>query len=548
LEDGNEVNNTLRHNLGLVTKAGTLIPSDRNNEMCKEFALRPWPFNVDSAGCNGVSTFWISHPDNIFENNSAAGSEQVGFYLIFYREPTGSSVGLLPAFHGERSPLLKFSGNRGHSNPDAAFLLDSGVKITNASDSDPRDVLAIIDLERYAPHVDRNLSLPRVPAEINDFIAYKNNRGIFLRGGDVWISAAQLSDNDVAVIMASESTLPYDAGSHQRLFNSIVVGRSEEDGNSSWSKRGGPCVGIQIQDGPILVVGNKFYNFTVSAERNSYAIGFLPENSGISSPANIIGYNSFYSKSVKVSIGGTVKGTEPDGDLTRNLFDATGSLTGVPGSYIIRPDNPLLMSTSCQTTTTVPPITFCPAARFGLLFVNVTARNLSLNIREITATGDPSPGMTLTGVIQGEPEVQLPTTTQFQPVIVANSQYRLTWNKTPVPSFIDLSTYRLNLMEYTQLELCYPRGTTFNVSSRVWDQTLDRVVSKTDLTMTTDLSTFLSDGSGKLYHWNAGTGLLTLKLVTSWQTSTFDYCPTQGCRFVSISANMGSSQELSCPK
>jgi hypothetical protein len=348
--------------------------------------------------------------------------------------------------------------------------------------------------------------------------------------------------------MASEPTLPYDSGSHQRLFSSIVVGRSAEDGNSSWSNRKGPCVGVQIQDGPIAAVLNKFYKFTPSAERNSYAIGFLPENSGISSPANIIGYNDFDSKSVKVSIDGTVEGTERDGDLTRNLYDAVGSLTGVPGSYIIRRDNPLLMSTSCQNTTTAPPITFCPAARFGVLFVNVTARNLSLNIREITATGDPSPGMTLTGVVQGEPEIQTPTNTQFQPVIVANSQYRLTWNKTPVPSFIDLSTYRLNLLEYTQLEICYPRGTTFNVSSRVWDQTLDRVVSRADLTMTTDLSRFFSDASGKLYHWNAGTGLLTLKLVTSWQTSTFDYCPPEGCRFVSISATMGSTQELSCPK
>jgi len=32
--DGIEVNNTLRHNLGLVTRAGTILPSERNATTC----------------------------------------------------------------------------------------------------------------------------------------------------------------------------------------------------------------------------------------------------------------------------------------------------------------------------------------------------------------------------------------------------------------------------------------------------------------------------------------------------------------------------------
>lgn len=34
LEDGVEQRNTLFHNLGLLTKPGTLLPTDRNNSMC----------------------------------------------------------------------------------------------------------------------------------------------------------------------------------------------------------------------------------------------------------------------------------------------------------------------------------------------------------------------------------------------------------------------------------------------------------------------------------------------------------------------------------
>lgn len=35
LEDGNEQRNTFRHNLGLVSLPGTLLPSDRDQYMCE---------------------------------------------------------------------------------------------------------------------------------------------------------------------------------------------------------------------------------------------------------------------------------------------------------------------------------------------------------------------------------------------------------------------------------------------------------------------------------------------------------------------------------
>lgn len=35
LEDGNELDNQLIHNLGLVTKPGSLLPADRTSDMCQ---------------------------------------------------------------------------------------------------------------------------------------------------------------------------------------------------------------------------------------------------------------------------------------------------------------------------------------------------------------------------------------------------------------------------------------------------------------------------------------------------------------------------------
>ena len=39
--DGNEQNNTLRHNLGLVTRAGTILPSERNATTCVGLTSNP---------------------------------------------------------------------------------------------------------------------------------------------------------------------------------------------------------------------------------------------------------------------------------------------------------------------------------------------------------------------------------------------------------------------------------------------------------------------------------------------------------------------------
>ena len=54
-----------------------------------------------------------------------------------------------------------------------------------------------------------------------------------------------------------------------------------------------PCVGVEIRDGPILIDRNVFRKFSPTEERNAYAVGFRPNNSGQNSPLNAIGNNSF---------------------------------------------------------------------------------------------------------------------------------------------------------------------------------------------------------------------------------------------------------------
>lgn len=68
-EDGNEINNVMQYNLGLVTRrpseADALLPSD-----------------VDlSRNMSGPATFWITHPHNKINFNHAAGSDGSGIWF-----------------------------------------------------------------------------------------------------------------------------------------------------------------------------------------------------------------------------------------------------------------------------------------------------------------------------------------------------------------------------------------------------------------------------------------------------------------------------------
>ncbi|MEE6503772.1 hypothetical protein FKM82_004942, partial [Ascaphus truei] len=137
-EDGPEERNTFDHCLGLLIKAGTLLPSDRDNKMCKTITEGSYPGYAAKPrqDCNAVSTFWMANPNNNLINCSAAGSEETGFWFIFHHVPTGPSQGLYSPGHSEHTPLGKFHNNRAHSNYRAGMIIDNGVKTTEANDKD----------------------------------------------------------------------------------------------------------------------------------------------------------------------------------------------------------------------------------------------------------------------------------------------------------------------------------------------------------------------------------------------------------------------------
>jgi hypothetical protein len=105
LEDGIEQNNLFDHNLGIGAK------KPLEGEEILETDLRSAPAS------NGPAVFWIAHPDNIYTNNAAAGSEGTGFWYGMIDEVTGPSK-FLPGgnINPRTSPFGIFDNNRAHSS------------------------------------------------------------------------------------------------------------------------------------------------------------------------------------------------------------------------------------------------------------------------------------------------------------------------------------------------------------------------------------------------------------------------------------------------
>ena len=101
LEDGGEKNTTMVGNLGLVTRPGVTMPTDRK-----------------------PATFWIKSPLTLMVGNAAGGSAGVGTWCIFAPEVTGPSAdqGFFQPGEAFRTPILTMSDNTAHSNGNRGFF------------------------------------------------------------------------------------------------------------------------------------------------------------------------------------------------------------------------------------------------------------------------------------------------------------------------------------------------------------------------------------------------------------------------------------------
>ncbi|XP_065544870.1 inactive cell surface hyaluronidase CEMIP2-like isoform X5 [Lathamus discolor] len=463
LEDGTEQRNTFYHNLGLLTKPGTILPSDRSEAMC--LAIRSNVYGdyvpVPSTDCMAVSTFWIANPNNNLIENAAAGAQDVGIWYIFHRVPTGQSEGQYPEGQAEYTPLGVFYNNRVHSNFKAGLFIGKGVKTTRANAEDPREYLTV-DNARFRPHQDADPEKPRVPAVIDGLIAFKNNdHGAWARGGDIIFCNSGFSDNGIGLTLASDGTFPTDEGSSLEVTRSIFVGESSNFGsqggqNSYWGKGANgeyrtlprnktfPIRGFQIYDGPVRMSKCTFKKFTPTVDRYSSAIGFFMKNSWQISPQNNVS-QILMEKSVGLKVffgrsGQWFGNNDNDGDKMSIFHDLDGSVTGYLDTFVGRADNYLLRHPGCLTVPRWNGL-MC-TGKFAQLYIQARRpENLTLSIARATYHSHP---LRLQGVNRGAPYQQ------YQPVVMLEQAYIIQWDgKTPE----DIILYPINFNRYLFVHL-----------------------------------------------------------------------------------------------
>src|SRR5690606_22454253 len=234
VEDGIETGNAFIRNLAIQTKCHPTLECvpfniGPNGEALK-FENRPALLqasfhsgNTLLPSDNTVSSFWITNPDNIYIDNVAAGSDQIGFWLSLPEHPNGQFLGTeISAQTWPRRTLMReFRGNVAHSNYDG-FMFDRNIADDNTY---------ALAGNTYLPLVDPTDPLSEaLVTNLGDLTAYKNrNQGLWGRGELLLFRNFKSADNAIGMTISSGSfgTEKYTS----LVTDSLFVGETDNIGN-----------------------------------------------------------------------------------------------------------------------------------------------------------------------------------------------------------------------------------------------------------------------------------------------------------------------------
>ncbi|XP_028269144.1 cell surface hyaluronidase isoform X2 [Parambassis ranga] len=561
LEDGIEQRNTFYHNLGLLTRPGTLLPTDRNETICTSIKDKVFKGYTPSPSteCKAVSTFWIANPNNNLISNAAAGSQDAGIWFVFHSSSTGDSHGSVPETKAELTPLGIFYNNRVHSNFKAGLFIDKGVKTTNASAADPREYLCLDNSARFRPHQNADPNQPRVAAVIDNLISFKNNDlGAWIRGGDIVIQNSGFADNGVGLSFASDGSYPKDEGSSQEVTQSLFVGESRNRGtnggqNKYWGiggtdakmrtlprNRTFPIRGFQIYDGPLRLTQSTFRGFIPTPERYTSAVGFSLKNTWQLTPRNNLSQLSFQSTVGLQAFFGRpgqwFEENDLDGDKNSIFHDLDGSVTGYSDTYSGRADNYLIQHPGCVKMAQWNAVT-C-SGRYSQVYIQTQgASSLSLSINRDEYPDSP---LVLRGI-----NSQGALSQQYQPILMMSKSYTLHWSG-PAPREVVLSLINFDKDDWVLVGLCYPSDTTFQIMADIYDRQSNTFDDITDYGTVSSLAQLEKKPMERKYFFDQTAGLLWLYLRARQGRDSHSYCSKKGCERVKVVATTSSKQICNC--
>ncbi|NXC70693.1 TMEM2 hyaluronidase, partial [Anhinga anhinga] len=550
-EDGIEQRNTLFHNLGLVTKPGTLLPTDRNSSMC--ISIRDKVYGsyvpVPATDCMAVSTFWISNPNNHLINNAAAGSQDAGIWYLFHRVATGDSHSLAIETKSELTPLGIFYNNRVHSNFKAGLFIDKGVKTTNASIDDPREYLCLDNNARFRPHQDADPEKPRVAALIDRLISFKNNdHGAWVRGGDILIQNSGFADNGIGLTFASDGSFPNDEGASQEVSESLFIGESKNygfpGGQNKYAGTGGidnkartlprnrsfPIRGFQIYDGPIHLTKCTFKNFVPTPDRFTSAVGFLMKNPWQMTPKNNISLVKFGPNvSLKVFFGKPGPWFEEgdlDGDKNSIFHDLDGSVSDYKDTYVGRMDNYLIQHPKCINVTEWSGVVCSGTyAQVSALVAFCSGQIYSMN-----NWGKESVRTTELLIFGYKKFFDILKTLLYILHFSASCVYHAPFSTQTGSAILDAARN-----DWIRVGLCYQPNIDFVIVLETFQRRSSALSSKVERYVpVSSMMELEKNRSEKKFYFDNSTGLLFLFLQAKYNRDGHSYCSSQGCERIKI--------------
>jgi hypothetical protein len=344
LEDGIETGNRFVGNLGIQTKCHPTLPCEPTNLVLAHQSTKGQDSkDVLIPSDNTASTFWITNPDNVYRDNVAAGSDQIGFWIALPQHPTGQFEGteISKNTWPRRIKLREFSGNTAHSNfdglmfdrgpaPNGKFNIGGGGHISLA---DPADA-----------------SSEAVPSVIENYTGYKNRNGaIWSRGEYHLYTGMKLADNAIGFTHAAGA--PGRAPYTSRVVDSLFVGESDNIGNPARSEEVAygrslpaaaadfPIRGYEYYDYLHEVVNTRFVNYMPNEVRDAGALSYLLFTSfGMSTENSVEGLTFENAKPVSFPPIDRRWASDFGGRAAYRsaaFRDRDGSVSGKPGAYIV---------------------------------------------------------------------------------------------------------------------------------------------------------------------------------------------------------------------
>jgi len=544
LEDGSEQRNDFESNVGLLTKPGFIIPTDRSCEVCKHYYPRDFNGQETSCdSCTSVSTFWITNPNNNFINNVAGGSERNGFKLIF--PPTvyslSANVSKYANVFPNKIPLGRFVGNVAHSNGFAGFNLDDSIQTQHPCKEYPFDYLSRVPgvyKPRRDPHDDNSELEASV---IQEFTSYKNRGyGAWARGGEIRFEFSKFSDSltGLRILSHEDHVTPADYGSVQQVNSCLFVAESENVGVSSgtvnqYNKKTIPgpyheeSIGLEINDGPQSYANCTFINFNKiscgTCSNCGVAVSFNANSKRYFNPRNRFEGTKFISSENTFRIQDIDINHQNSGYKNQIVADIDGNISGVPNSHIVN-DIPFYESPNCVSKKNLNALVCNSRERFVSLFIQ--DQDPSMNNIGVIMMRDDKP--------QYRHKLSAFNNDTYFPLVMSGKSYTMHFNNAPTPAHLQILMTNFDQNDTVIVGICYPSNNiSFDITKKI-TQIGKLYEEQKPVYLSSSIDDVKMSPDGTVAYHDKKSGLLYIKFIQTGKSSWNNYCSDNGCESIII--------------